>query len=642
MLCSGQHIPANIHGNNHPLSNSNHHWPVALRFTALWLIFITWCSCVGWILSAFSMLNSTGYLLALPLLLGAWFAFWKTSASDSSPFRFPTAIWKRPSTIAWTIAIIACLWGGIAYAPANYDALSYRLPRLLYWWQENRWHWLEHGDDRMNYSGVGFEWQMLPFFVLQKSDRFLFLLNWIPFLFFPALCFRTLLAFGVSKKSSSFWMWVIPFGFGFTLQASSIGNDAIGAILLLASITFASYAENQHTRLALILSALAASALTSVKLSNLPLLLPIAWFWLRAAWVMRHKLIAWQLAPGLMAAALGSFIPLAVLSHIHCGSWGGDPDDDFKLRITKTIPGIAGNAYFTAIGMLEPPIMPIAKSSLKKITAPLEGDDSFASWVRTGFPRFRAGTFGEIPTEEGAGLGLGITAMLLIHFFKRKPHAPRNKIPWLPIAATIIAMAAYMAKMGSESTARLTLPYAPLLIASFLVIFQRRESTTPLTRNMLALIPLVLVLPSLILNPNRPIIPLSYLSAFPGISESNRKRITDLTAAYGSRNDTLAGLRDHLPPEAREIGFAGGPTQSAYSLFKPFGSKRIIESHPGNIDSFDWLIACPSGILERTGKNWDEWLASSPYHVVASQPVVFTVLHGSETWYVLRSRMTNN
>lgn len=620
------------------MSHTNRPWPLALRVAALWLVFTAWTSCSGWILSALCQLNGLGYLFALPVLVAGFVVFWRASAGDGTLVFPRLRLRKRPAAIGWLLVVSACLVGGVAYAPSNYDALSYRLPRVLYWWQENRWHWLHHADDRMNYSGTGFEWQMLPLMILQGGDRLLFLLNWVPFLLLPSLCFHGLRAFGVSRASSSLWMWILPLGYGFTLQASSIGNDGIGAILVVAAIAFARLAETRGSQAALILSAIAAASLTSQKLSNLPLLLPISWFWLRAAWGMRRDLPGWRMAAGLAVSVLVSFIPLAILSQVYCGNWAGDPQDSFKLRINKPIPGIAGNAYYSLMGFTDPPLLPVPKPILKKLTAPLNGENSFSSWVQTGFPRFRASTFGEIPTEEGAGIGLGLSILLCVHLLRRRADIRVSGYSWLAISATAVATAAYMAKMGSENTARLTLPYAPLWMACVLAACPRRPPTSPFTRKIFALIPVAFVLPGLVLNPNRPLVPLSLISSIPSLPEGVRSRILDLRKAYASRNDPLADLRKDLPATAREVGFAGGPTQSSYSLFKPFGSRRVVEARRHNAHSFPWLVACPSGILERTGIPWEEWLASSPYTVVSSHPVTFTVQHGSENWFVLRSR----
>jgi hypothetical protein len=227
--------------------------------------------------------------------------------------------------------------------------------------------------------------------------------------------------------------------------------------------------------------------------------------------------------------------------------------------------------------------------------------------------------------------------LLALHAFQRR-RPSSGTTPWIAITATLIASAAYMAKMGSENTARLMLPYAPLWIASYLALIRRRQSASAPIKAAFVWLPLLCLLPGLILNPNRPLIPLTAIAAVPALPSSLRDRILDLHQGYASRNDPLHAIRTGLPADAAVVGFAGGPTRSAYSLFKPFGSRRVIEAHRANIDSFEWLVAMPEGIRERLGMSWEDWFASSPYEIVAQHQVTFVTSFGPENWYLLHKR----
>ena len=576
-------------------------------------------------------------LASLPLLV-ALFAVWQASSGATQTSLCFRPLAKRPAVVAWIIAILLCLAGGIFYAPSNYDALSYRLPRILYWLQENRWHWLEHADQRMNYSGVGIEWQSLPIMLFTGGDRLLFLLNWLPFLLLPALTFHAFKTFGTGNQSAARWMWIVPLAYGFALQSSSIGNDALGGILALTSIAFSGLAARRASIAALLLSAIAAAAITGLKASSLPLMLPLGWFWITAAWQIRRSIRFYLLLPGLAVALLVSFLPLAVLNHLHCGNWAGDPDDKDQLRITKTVPGLLGNTYNLIMGATQAPILPLSAQTKKQLLGPLTGEDSLTSYIQTGFPRFRANIGGEIPTEEGSGLGLGIAILLVVQACLRR-RATTAK-PWVPVAACAIAAAAYMAKMGSENTARLMLPYSPFLIASFLAIIPRSQPRQSIIRMSFVWLPLLFLLPSLVLNPSRPLIPLKTLSALPVLPEKMRDRILSIHEGYSSRNDPLHEIRAALPTDCKIVGYAGGPTRSAYSLFKPIGSRRVIEAHRGNVNSFEWLVASPEGIKERVGQSWEQWLAASPYTISSRYCITFTVQFGPEDWFLLRRKNT--
>lgn len=614
-----------------------------MRCVALWLVFVAWSSCAGWLLSAIGILNVMGYTCALVPLIIACVSVWR---SMSPAFKTVTRL-KNPfrncGSQAWSIVTLLSLLAGLLFAPSNYDALSYRLPRILYWWQENRWHWLEHADQRMNYSGTGFEWQMLPMLVFTGSDRLLFFLNWIPFLFFPALVFISLRYLGVRKRTSARWMWILPLCYGYALQSSSIGNDALGGVFVLAAVTFCAIAVENKSLLALALAAIAAAALSGIKFSNLPLLLPIAVFWLTSAWRIRDKInnkkvVAYAL-PILAVLVLTSFVPSACLNHKYCGNWSGDPTDSDRLRITKSLPGATGNIFNLTTGSLQLPILPIPSSIKNKLLEPIIGSNSLTAYIQTGFTRFIPDFGGEIPIEEAAGVGLGVTLVLIIPLLLHRSRMSRSERfdPWACISIWI-AFISYLVSLGSENTARLMLPYYPLIIASLLTLF----NWNCVSRRCMILyswIPFFCILPSLLINPNRPLIPLARLAEFPGLSSELKTRLSKLDEAYGSRSDPLHEIRDDLPENCQILGFAGGPTESSYSLFKPYGSRKIVEVHKENVDDFEWIVAASDGIRDRTGKNWEQWIEMSSYSIASRYHIAFKASVGAKDWYLLhRSR----
>jgi len=94
------------------------------------------------------------------------------------------------------------LAGGLLHAPANFDGLMYRGSRVLYWVAEGGWHWFHTSNERMNTRGCAFEWMSLPFYMFLKSDRMLFLINWMGFLILLGLCFKLFRSCGLSGRIS--------------------------------------------------------------------------------------------------------------------------------------------------------------------------------------------------------------------------------------------------------------------------------------------------------------------------------------------------------------------------------------------------------------------------------------------------------
>ncbi|NBQ97370.1 MAG: hypothetical protein EBU12_03905, partial [Microbacteriaceae bacterium] len=293
-----------------------------LFFVKGWILISTWASLVGWTLSLSGHFNQTSYAwslvflaFALALLCG------KTKSLCSKTFFYPICYLKRlrehplnPSCwlpLLFIFVAFLTLVGGILYTPSNYDALSYRLPRILHWLGAGHWHWIDTPNTRQNYSAPGFEWLMTPSLVFFKIDRLFFLINWVSFLLLPSLIFRTFRLAGISAKTCWWWMWLLPLCYGYVLQSGSIGNDAFATVYALASVCLVLSADRRDRFSDFGWAILAVALLTGTKGSNLPLALPwlVAMLLRYQVWILRIP----KLLPSIAMALMISFIPTAVL-----------------------------------------------------------------------------------------------------------------------------------------------------------------------------------------------------------------------------------------------------------------------------------------------------------------------------------------
>ena len=71
----------------------------------------------------------------------------------------------------------------------------------------------------MNDRACGIEWLTAPLLLFTRCDRALFLLNFIPFLLLPGLVFSVFRRLGVRARVAWHWMWLLPTGYIFLLQA---------------------------------------------------------------------------------------------------------------------------------------------------------------------------------------------------------------------------------------------------------------------------------------------------------------------------------------------------------------------------------------------------------------------------------------
>jgi len=64
---------------------------------------------------------------------------------------------RRPLPLVYLLTAILAAFGGALHAPNNYDALTYRFPRMLHLVGRFRLHWISTPTLRMNVSGTDFD-----------------------------------------------------------------------------------------------------------------------------------------------------------------------------------------------------------------------------------------------------------------------------------------------------------------------------------------------------------------------------------------------------------------------------------------------------------------------------------------------------
>ena len=243
---------------------------------ALWLVVCATASASGWLLSALHELNTRGYACVFLVLLAA-IVLWEKSRgfrevklAGVQCHRLARRF-KHPLPLGFLLMALIALVGGLMYAPDNYDALAYRVPRVLHWLAAGRWHWIHTEFHRLNVRACGAEWLMAPIIAFTKSARWIFLPDIISFLLLPGLLFSMLARLGARRKTAWYWMWIVTTGYCFVMQAGGIGNDIPGAVYALAAMDFGLRLRASHRRTWLLppVSAL----LTGAKASNIPLLL---------------------------------------------------------------------------------------------------------------------------------------------------------------------------------------------------------------------------------------------------------------------------------------------------------------------------------------------------------------------------------
>ena len=112
----------------------------------LWVWFCAYLNCAGWALSAVHQLNAGGYAVALALGFSrpVGLAEKNVRANVAPKVRWQKfrRRFRRPFPLAFLILAALAFFGGALYPPTNYDALAYRIPRVLHWLAAEQWHWI--------------------------------------------------------------------------------------------------------------------------------------------------------------------------------------------------------------------------------------------------------------------------------------------------------------------------------------------------------------------------------------------------------------------------------------------------------------------------------------------------------------------
>lgn len=562
---------------------------------AAWIVFCAFCNCAGWILSAFHALNTAGYAITFGLGILAvvvWKA--KTKAVFFSRAAF-SKLWrrfKRPFPLGFLILTTLAFLGGALHAPNNYDALAYREPRVLHWLAEGRWHWIHTDFPRLNVRAVGFEWLSAPLFALTKTDRLVFLLNIISLLLLPGLVFSLFHRLGVRRRVAWCWAWIAPTGYCFLLQAGGIENDMFASVFALAAIDYALRAGESECIGAFWLSILSAGLLTGAKTSNLPLLLPWLIALLPSVKLVTRRPVA--LLAICVAAGLSSFAPMAIANWHEGGDWSGQGQE---LQNMKTDPllRVPVNTVMLLHQNFSPPIFPMA--AWWNRVAPAHIPRAVRTRVEPYFePAGVHLEIGEIETEEHAGLGFGVSVLLLASVVAALKNRDSNTIrlcglQWTLLGSIWVCLLVLMSKFGLSAIGRIIAPYYLLLIPIFLLPpAHERVVRAKWWRGCGAGVFFLAAL-LVIISQARPIWPANFvLNKLDAKNSSDAKlrRIGEVFATYGARADAFAPVRAKLPEGLKLLGLITGDDPET-SLWKPFGSRRI--EHVTNDDSLENLRA---------------------------------------------------
>jgi len=618
---------------------------------AVWVIVCALLNATGWGLSALGWLSLSGYAVVL-VLSGAVALWWWRRERPMFRSGFRARRFRRAFPMAFAVVAALALAGGLLHAPNNYDALAYRTPRVLHWLAEGHWHWIHTDFHRLNTRGAGIEWVTTPLLLFTGTDRLFFLINAISFLLLPGLCYSVMTGLGVRQKVAWHWMWIFPTGYCYLLQAGSIGNDLFGATFTMVAVDYALRAARKRSVTAAWLAILAAGLMTASKGFNLLLLAPWGLALLPTTAILLKRPLP-TLFVGVTALFI-SLLPTAILNSRYCGDWKGISAEPVNLAMGEPFLHLGVNGILIALHNLNPTINPIANTWNRWIgeTVPSEWTAKLMTKFEDSGAKFK---LGEMQMEETAGLGFGISLLLLSILLGR------NRINWpqrdglsgilvspgfLVPVGTCLVMIYFFTQSGLACPARYLAPSYIILLAPVLCLPRAGELLRRRWWRRLAMGGFALAALLIIVTPARPLWPAqSLLRLFHADTSDSSilKRAWAVYSVYGERADGFAPVRAALPADLKLLGLVTFDDPET-SLWRPFISLRI--RHVTRSDNANTLreknigtVLVSEFIVSNNEKStMNQWLTKYDAEVISSFDLQLRATRGPTRWHLVRVR----
>jgi len=622
------------------------------RASALWVLVCAWLSASGWILSALGMLTVRGYVCSLGLGAGLLVWTWRRLPAPGRR-RVGTCFRQRfgkPYPLAFAILALLVMAGGALHAPNNYDGLAYRVPRVLHWLAEGRWHWIHTDFQRLNTRICGFEWMSAPLLALFRTERVLVIINFACLWLMPGLVYGVLTGLGVRQRVAWYWMWLLPTGYIYLLQAGGIGNDLFGTVFALAAVDFALRSRRSGRAWEAWLSIFAVALMTGAKMSNLPLLLP----WGVA---MCFGWRVWTATPlrtvGVVLVALGvSFVPTAVLNLIHCGDWTGLNAEPVRLANGAPLFHVWVNVVLLLIQNFVPPIFPWAGAWNQFVESLLPAGlaDQLSRYFEPAASRFR---LGEMQMEEGAGLGFGLCALLVVCLFvsvgrrARAWEPRRSRLHWEPVligAAVWVSLLPVLAKLGLSGSARYLAPYYVPLVVPALAWRGMGWVSRRRWFGWSAAVVFLLASTVVIIPPARPLWPAVTFLRWVGADRAQGgllKRAWSVYSVYNLRTDGFAPARNLVPAGVTRLGIISFDDPET-SLWRPFGTRRILHVRVEDpvavirARGIEYILVSEDAFGYKTDEPFDQWLQSHDAQQLHTVDLELRASKGPRPWHLVR------
>lgn len=324
------------------------------------------------------------------------------------------------------------------------------------------------------------------------------------------------------------------------------------------------------------------------------------------------------------------------------------------MNLGNPLVGLWGNPVLLLLNNLCPPVFPMAGWWNEHVLEYVPG--FILNPLKNNF-EWPFHQLWEIPTEDWAGIGPGVTMLMLIAggstiiSWLRRKNSPPLALPippliWkLALLSAWIGLGAYCVKSGMVTPGRLIAPYYPLLLPALLLGANQSKLIRKNWWHGLMWLTFITAFFVLIVTPPRPLWPAKTILTKLQSNYSDNRLINRALAtytAYSIRHDPLAEVRQLLPPDLKVVGMVAGPDDLDISLWRPFGTRRV--AHLGVHDVDDAQIktrkiqyaVISELILQLEKVPVEDWLAKTHGEIITTVTATITVSAGPQKFFIVR------
>jgi hypothetical protein len=601
-------------------------------FLRAYVFLVASLTIMGWGLSCWNRLDwlewlsVPGVLAAVALArrgAGSWANLLK---GISEPLAF------GPFILVGGLALVAAL----IYPPTMLDALTYRLPRILLWLQEDHIRHFLTVDERLNYMPHAWGLATLPLIQL-AGDRLVTLWNYASWIVFYLIAYDWAFEASGNVSKSRVMAFIASTSTFAVLQACEASSDLFTTAFVLVSLRFVLQFEHTRDWRNIHWSVLSLLLAADTKPHVAVLALPLAvWFWLAPS--KPWKSFRWRWLPGLIPVWLLCSPALSwVLNHQTYGRWLGVASDSISGK--NPLWNILLGAIMTVWQVIQPPVNPLALMLNDRLQ---QGVSELG--LNTLIPTFNL-RCNLINMVDGASLGLVLSALLaagVVLAVRRNRQALNSWRGWA-MAAGAAGYCLALAQVVPGSIGRAFCVFLFFAVPLAMVGWNLMRPQVLQAGLYLCLASSLL---SLVLSPERPLWPACRVQrALAGSPRFNGlAKKMELYTLVPERARAGEALVQAIPDSEPAVAALIGEDRPLLPLFRPYSLGRdvlLFPPHAVQRDLNRWqvnYVIVGGGAEEKYPELSSYVEQSGDYELVIRHDYTSKLIRGVETWKLFRRK----